>query len=474
MPTAGWPWRRWAPRAGALAAAALALCGVLACASVARPPNLLLIVVDTLRADRLACYGGPADLGRSMCALADRGARFVWAVATAPYTAPSVASILTSRYPSVHGLSQFSGDPLADEIGTLAEVLSGAGYDTAAFVSNPVIRRQRALDRGFAVYDDQLGRAERNRPQYRERVAAHTTDAALAWARDAAEPWFLFVHYQDPHGPYAPPGTGAAEDAAGEDVLPVLADHSGFRGIPSYQAMKGAFSARTYERRYAEEIRYLDGHVQRLVAGLDALGARPAVLLTADHGEALGEDEYYFAHGHSLGIDQIRVPLLWRPAAPGRPQVNPDAVSTLDVAPTLLRAAGLALPEGFQGRPLPVGEAPARESAAAQRAIFSEHPARSAVVVGDTYFARDLVALEGAVADPNAGGRMHPLQARTARLGAGGEPPTYEPVAPGTTFEPHESMLRRHVERTESARDAARLPPDAEWRALLRELGYVE
>jgi arylsulfatase len=446
----------------------------LTCASEARPPNLLLIVVDTLRADRLACYGGPADLGRSMCALADRGTRFVWAVATAPYTAPSVASILTSRYPSTHGLSQFSGDPLADEIGTLAEVLSGAGYDTAAFVSNPVIRRQRALDRGFAIYDDRLRRRERNRPRYRERVAAHTTNAALAWARDAVEPWFLFVHYQDPHGPYAPPGSGAAEDAAGDDALPVLADNSGFRGIPSYQAIEGAFSARTYERRYAQEIRYLDGHVQRLVAGLDALGARPAVLLTADHGEALGEDEYYFAHGHSLGIDQIRVPLLWRPAAPGRPRVHPDAVSTLDVAPTLVRAAGLALPEGFQGRPLPVDRASARESAAAQRAIFSEHPARSAIVVGGTYFARDLVALEGPVVDPNTGGRLHPLQARAARLDAGDEPPTYEPIAPGTALEPHESMLRRHVERTESARDAAQLPPDAEWRELLRELGYVE
>ena len=408
-------------------------------------------MVDTLRADRLSCYGGPADLGRSICALADRGTRFVWALATAPYTAPSVASILTSRYPSAHGLSQFSGDPLADEIGSLAEVLSRAGYDTTAFVSNPVIRRQRALDRGFAVYDDQLGRAELNRPHYGECVAARTTDTALAWARDAGEPWFLFVHYQDPHGPYAPPGGGVAKDAAGEEALPVLDDHSGFRGIPRYQAIEGVFSVRTYEGRYAEEIRYLDSHVQRLVVGLDALGARPAVLLTADHGEAMGEDEFFFAHGHSLGLDQIRVPLLWRPASPGHPRVNSGAVSTIDVAPTLARAAGLALPEGFPGRPLPVDETPLHDPAVAPRAIFSEHPARSAVVVGDTYFARDLVALQSAVPDPNTGGRLQPLQARTARLGAGGEPPVYDPVAPGAAFEPHESMLRRHVERMDTA-----------------------
>src|SRR5262245_10713624 len=297
-------------RRATLASACLALsaCGT----PPSGPPNLLLITIDTLRADRLACYGGEPDVGTAICALADGGTRFAWAFSAAPHTAPSVASLLTSRYPSFHGVGQDASSRLRFSQPTVAGLLRAAGYTTAAFVSNPVLNPSRNFGQGFDVYDVNLTRHERNRPGALERVAADTTDAALTWARTGpASPWFVWVHYQDPHGPYDPPGAGPARDEPGAEVLPVLEQQSGLGGIPAYQALPGLHSAAAYERRYLDEIRYLDPHVGRLIAALDELG-RPAVLLTADHGEAFGEDGFYFAHGHSVGLDQIRVPLLWR------------------------------------------------------------------------------------------------------------------------------------------------------------------
>jgi hypothetical protein len=177
---------------------ALAACGV---GSESRT-SLLLITIDTLRADRLACYGGNPETGRELCRLANEGRRFIWAFATAPSTGPSVASILTSQYPVRHGVTQIQRTQLRDSALSVAELLSEAGYQTAAFVSNPVLGRHRNLGQGFDVYDDRMTRPERNRPLMVERTAADTTDAVLAWAREAARaPLFLWVHYQDPHGP---------------------------------------------------------------------------------------------------------------------------------------------------------------------------------------------------------------------------------------------------------------------------------
>ena len=130
----------WRPAIAAwLALASLAGCGD----APEPPPNLLLVSIDTLRADGLACYGGEPDVGVAICGLAERGTRFEWAFATAPSTAPSVASILTGRYPSFHGVGESGLSTLRDEALTLAEVLQEAGYTAAAFVSNPVLTRSR-------------------------------------------------------------------------------------------------------------------------------------------------------------------------------------------------------------------------------------------------------------------------------------------------------------------------------------------
>jgi arylsulfatase len=439
-------------------------------------PNLLLITVDTLRPDRLVCYGGEPGVGEFLCSLADGGTRFEWAFSTAPYTAPSIASVLTGLYPSAHGVRQAGASYLPREFDTLPELLQTAGYATAAFISNPVLDRTRQLDQGFAVFDQKLPRMERNRPDYAERDAQSTTDAALAWAQITAEPpWFLWVHFQDPHGPYEPPGAPPISDEPGGDRLaPLEDDHSGLGGIPTYQILPGVVTREAYERRYLDEIRYLDGHVKRLVAGLDRLGDRPAVLVTADHGEAFGEDGYYFAHGHSVGLDQIRVPLLWRPAAPGASAVARVPVSLVDVAPTLLRSTGLDPPAAWPGRPLPVfGGQVAAESA--DRAFFAEHGRRAAIIAGDAYYARNRREVVAGEPDRNSGGRIKLLPPRTAQLGGSGGLPPYEPAGGSAAAAALEPALASFLVEAASRRAGAmhEVVPE-ELRRRLRALGYAE
>ncbi len=357
----------------------------LACAEEpSGPPNLLLVTIDTLRADALACYGGEPDVGREICSLAEGGTRFAWAFATASHTVPSVASLLTSRYPSQHGVSQAAASRLREQAVTFAEALRGAGYATAAFVSNPVLDRSRFFGKGFEIYDAEMTGRERNRPNVRERGAEATTDDALAWAlANSWTPWLLWVHYQDPHGPYDPPAGSAARDRAGDPVLPTLRSNSGRGGIPAYQVIPGLHTRAAYHARYLDEIRQLDPHVGRLISTLDSLGSRPAVLLTADHGEAFGEDDFYFAHGHSVGLELIRVPLIYRSAAGDRSRVVETPVSLIDLGPTLLRIAGVAIPSRFQGRPLPLNGEPAEP-----RPAFAEHQKRVAMVSEDVWWSR--------------------------------------------------------------------------------------
>ncbi len=458
-------WRR-----GHAARVTLALgVAVAGCSEPANPPNLLLITVDTLRADRLECYGGPPGVGRAICALGEHGTRFQWAIAAAPYTAPSIASILTSQYPATHGVTQSAVSYLRKSAITLAETLGAAGYTTAAFISNPVIDRSRSLDQGFDVFDQRMRQRERNRPRHVERKAQATADSALAWAQvGVREPWFIWVHFQDPHGPYDAPGAAQTADPPNALRLKVNSSHSGNRGIPQYQVLPGLFTPPAYEARYLDEIRYLDPHVESLVRGLDALGQPPAVLLTSDHGEAFGEDEFYFAHGHSVGLDQIRVPLLWRPSRPREGNVVTHPVSLLDVAPTLLRVAGLEAPTAFQGRPLPLAETGVAHEG--ERPIFSEHVHRLAVISGDTYYARDRRTFDNDERDSISGGRIRPLPRRSARLRQEGPLPDYvvEEVAV------LEKTLAEYLDDTRFHQGARRTDLPRGTREALSVLGYLE
>jgi arylsulfatase len=387
--------------------AVLPVCALLALGSIsgcADPgptrPNLLLVTVDSLRADVLRCYGGEPSVGLQLCTVGDRGARFIWAFSPSSESAPSIASLLSSTYPRDHQLDGSAASFLPEAIRTLPEELRRAGYATAAFIGSPELNRSRNLHQGFDVYDDRLG--ERDPPRLAERRAASLTDAAIAWLQESPEPWFLWIHYRDPHGPYDAPASGRTIAGDGPsradrgtrirrgERLRVLSTASGRGGIPGYQALPGLFTREAYEDRYRAEVRYVDGQLTRLLAIVDASDAATGVMVTADHGEAFGEDSYFFTHGHSVGLEQIRVPLLWRPPDGARSLANPAPVSTLDIAPTLLQASGSPVPASFEGSPLPMQGDPPRAPGSV-RAIFAEGPRQLAVVAGGVYYARNRV-----------------------------------------------------------------------------------
>jgi arylsulfatase A-like enzyme len=336
----------------------------------------VLIVVDTLRADFLGAYGYAGGTSPHLDALAARSVVFDRAVAASALTAPSHASIMTSRYVREHSIGYLNGGTRLVGRPTLASVFRDAGYDTAAFISNSIIRSRVGLDAGFDLYDDALPDSERNRPYIFERTADGTTDRAVEWLRrDAETPFFLWVHYQDPHGPYTPPEALAERfdrpPRPGEKPLPLLDRQNGHLGIPAYQALPGLRYASQYRARYAAEIRYVDDELARL---LDAIGEREGeggtvLLLTADHGESMGEGHYFFAHGHATTPDLARVPFLL--SAPGlKPGRSSALVHHVDVMPTLLDLAGLEAPPGLRG--LALGPLVAAGRELPDRVVFTD------------------------------------------------------------------------------------------------------
>jgi arylsulfatase A-like enzyme len=346
-------------KALATAAAAAVACAPWAagCGGTGTPvASVVLVTVDTLRPDHLSYAGYSRPTSPTLDAMAAGGLVFERARSHAPVTAPAHASILTGRLPAWH-LVLTNGDVLNDGVDTLAELLAAAGFRTAAFVSNFTITRLVNFQQGFAHYDDSLPQSEQNRPQP-ERIAEHTVDAALTWlAQHRRERFFCWIHLQDPHGPYAPPpayGEAFAAEARARPplLLPLLEDQSGFGGIPSYQALDGERNANAYVAGYDGEIRYMDAQLGRVIEALRGWRVDPFFVITADHGEALGEHGYYFAHGQGLTEDQIRVPLLL--SGPGVPAGirSTLAVQHVDIVPTILARAGVPIPKELPGRDL--------------------------------------------------------------------------------------------------------------------------
>jgi arylsulfatase len=335
----------------------IALAGLLACVAgcgrTAGPPDVLLVVVDTLRADHLGVYGFPLPTSPNVDRFAAGAVVFERALAASSNTVPSHASLMTSRFVREHSVGWINGTTRLEGVETVAMRFREAGYETAAFVSNFVLRRASGLDAGFDVYDDAFATAEANRPDIYERNAEATTQRALAWLAERGErPLFLFVHYQDPHGPYTPPPERLAPFAALEreesPLLPLLASDTQPGGIPRYQALPGLDHLAQYRSRYAGEIAYFDASFARLLEALDARKRPNVVALTADHGESFGEGGFYLSHGHATTPDQAHVPFLLR--APGlQPGRRPEPVHHVDVAPTLLELAGLPVPDGLRG-----------------------------------------------------------------------------------------------------------------------------
>lgn len=276
----------------------------------APPPNVILITIDTLRADRLGCYGNTQVETPTMDALARDGVLFEKAIAQVPLTTPSHAAILTGTYPIWNGMRDWSDPGLRSDVPTLAEIFKRQGYITAAFVSAFVLDSMWGLSRGFDHYDDWFETQDYQlaKRQSVERSADKTVDRSIAWLQSRRPgPFFLWVHLYDPHAPYRPPEP---------------------------------FKSRYRDRPYDGEVAYTDQELGRFLNFLKTqnLYATSLIVLTSDHGESLGEHQEQ-EHGFFIYNSTVHVPLIVKfPAgyAPMQRSVSP-AVNTVDIAPTVIQ-----------------------------------------------------------------------------------------------------------------------------------------
>ena len=303
-----------------------------------RPWNVLLITLDTTRADFLGCYGKDTALTPTFDRMATQGFLFEKAVASNPVTQPSHSTILTGTYPLVHGVRDNSLFHLPDESETLAEILAAHGYATGAAIGGFPLTEEFGTAQGFAFYDDNL-RANRQdllgRPApprhpswYDERPAGNVNDAILPWLRQHLDdPFFVWLHYWDPHHPHIPP--------------------------PPYNQL---FAHSLYEG----EIAYADQSLGTILRVLETAGVldRTLVVITADHGEGFGEHGEE-THAFLAYNTTLHVPLILRvPGQPGGRRIS-QQVGTVDIVPTALDLLEISPPVSVQGRslvPLMFGE----------------------------------------------------------------------------------------------------------------------
>jgi arylsulfatase A-like enzyme/Flp pilus assembly protein TadD len=296
----------------------------LASCTAERRVSVLLVTLDTVRADYLGCYGRAGARTGSIDSLAARGVRFDAAYAQSPLTLPSHATVLTGLIPPRHGLRDNGAYVLSDEEVTLAEVLQQRGYHTGAFIGAFVLDSGFGLAQGFEVYDDELPAGRGTAVlEYAERGAGEVSGRAAVWLSRVKTPFFAWVHFFDPHRPYNPP---APYDAM-------------FPGSP-----------------YQGEIAYVDAELGRL---LDVLRRRELreeclVVVLSDHGEGLGQHGE-LTHGLFVYEPTMRVPLVM--SGPGLPGglVVASRVRLVDVVPTVLELLGIpwpGTPDGFSVLPL--------------------------------------------------------------------------------------------------------------------------
>jgi arylsulfatase len=338
----------------------------------ARPRSAVLVTVDTLRADHLGFAGYPRDTSPHLDALAREGTAFPRAYSVSATTGASHASLFSSLYPHEHGVVA-NRQRFPRGLATLMRSLSARGYRTAGFVSSVVVGRKMGLQDEFDHFDDLGTTAELNRPQRPERPAAATLEAAATHVAGlpADTPFFLWAHLIDPHGPYAAPEepdrfVGDAHVSATPLLLPIGAADWVIGRIPAYQVLGERRDADFYVARYDAEIRYADEALGRFFARLRQLGRwdNTLVVVTADHGETLAEPGHkrYFAHGTITYDEVVRIPLVVREPHGERrlgPAAGGPAVTSLDLAPTMLDLLGHPPEPAFRGRSLVRGVRPA-------------------------------------------------------------------------------------------------------------------
>jgi len=284
-----------------------------------RGMNILLITVDTVRADHLGGYGYQRRTTPHLDRLSQKGILFTGAFSHSPWTLPAVASIFTSLPPRDHGITGW-GQSLEPELRTIAEQLRDHGYHTEAVVSHYAFKGDRHFDQGFVRYDSSVLR--RGNPDLIATSDGVSSLAVEAVGRPLPEPFFLWLHYFDPHTKYL--------------------EHAEF-----------GFGSEAVDR-YDSEIAFMDHHIGRVLTALEARGlaGRTIIVLVGDHGEEF-QDHGGWGHTTTLFNELIRVPLVL--AVPGlHPSVEAAPVAISDIAPTLLQLTGVPVPDVFQGRPMTV------------------------------------------------------------------------------------------------------------------------
>ena len=356
-------------RAGRLVALVAAVAAVAGCpgpgpddarkAAVARPEaagnrlNVLLVTIDTLRADHLGVYGYRRATSPHLSALARRGVVFDQAYTYWPKTRGSFVGIMTGRFASQTGYGK-SHPLLLDFNPTLASVLKGAGYETVATVDNPNVAASLGYSRGFDRYRETW--EEKDLATEMDRTRAITADGVRFLAEAKPErAFFLWLHYVNPHAPYEPPAPWDtafvdAEASRGPQLRPVDGFHG---GVPKPWSVPGK-GLGWYVAQYDGEIAAVDAEVGKLVEALDRslVRDRTLVVITSDHGESLGEHDYYFDHGENLFDPSMRIPLIV--AGPGLKAGSRTDVlaTTLDLVPTVLDAVKVSYPPELAGESL--------------------------------------------------------------------------------------------------------------------------
>ena len=444
------------------AAGALAAAGCRPAAEE-RPWNVVVLLPDTLRADHLGAYGYGRDTSPGLDALAAEGVVFESARAQASCTFPSVNSLLTSRDPA-----RFLGRPaghvgIPEEVPTLAGVLAAHGYATAAVSASPIVRatptevnREGGFGRGFRTFDEAC--------LWREAECVNLRAAAVL--ETLPQPFFLYLHYMDPHDPYRPPA-GAPRRFAGDyegehawvaegDPNPLAERVYGDGGL---DGVDGADVAHLVDL-YDDEIAYWDREAARFLAGLDGKGLleRTVVAVVSDHGESFLEAGH-LKHCRTLHDREIRTPFVLRlpgPAARGVRVAAPAA--NLDLVPTLLDAVGIEPPPGLEGRSLlPWVDAAAQGVAPAgggERVVFGAIDSLRAATDGRFKLIHDLRTGESV---------LHDLASDPAE--------TRDVLAPNRRAY---HRLRRAMDARLAELDGGALDESEDAQRQLRALGYLQ
>ena len=286
-------------------------------------PNVVIITIDTLRADHLGCYGYKQIRTPNIDALAAESARFERAYTPVPVTLPAHTAIFTGTYPTLSGMHDFSGNKLNATQPTLASVLKEQGYVTGAVVGSAVLDSRFGLNRGFDFYYDHFdfSRLQESNLEEMERPGNVVADVTLDWlSKNHAVKFFLWMHLYDPHYPYRPPAP---------------------------------FSEQYRDRPYDGEIAFADEQVGRLIAYLKAndLYRNTLIVLTGDHGESLGEHGEK-THGFFIYNATLHVPVIVHLPGTTVARAVPDLANLADLMPTVLRALKLEVPAQVQGRSL--------------------------------------------------------------------------------------------------------------------------